>query len=57
MLAKKDNVSDEKVDDIEAFALETGLSAEQVQDLIDRVGHDRRALEDAALVLQAEKEN
>lgn len=57
MSAPDDRISEEKVEDIEAFALAKGLSAEQVQDLIDRVGRDRRALEDAALVLQAEKEN
>jgi len=56
MLAGKDRLSLEKVEDIEAFALEKGLSAEQVQDLIDRVGRDRQALEDAALIMQAEKE-
>lgn len=56
MLAKKQRLSEEKVEDMEAFALEKGLSAEQVQDLVDRVGHDRQALDDAALVLLAEKE-
>ena len=56
MLTRKDRLSPEKVEDIEAFALEKGLSAEQVQDLIDRVGRDRQTLEDAALIMQAERE-
>ena len=44
----------ERVEDIEAFALKHGISAEDVQDLIDRVGNDLQALEDAVLVKQAE---
>lgn len=47
----------EKVEDLEAFALKHGLNAEEVQDLVDRIGHDRQALEDAALVKTAEDPN
>lgn len=47
----------ERVEDIEAFALKHGMSAEEVQDLIDRVGNDKEALEQAALVKEAEDEN
>jgi hypothetical protein len=47
----------ERVEDIEAFALKHGMSAEEVQDLIDRVGNDREALEQAALVQEAEKDD
>lgn len=50
-------LSAERVEDIEAFALKHGMSAEEVQDLIDRVGNDREALEQAALVKEAEKED
>lgn len=53
---KQEKISD-SVEDVEAFAFQHGISAEEAQDLIDRIGHDRKALEDAVLVLQAEKDD
>lgn len=54
---KRRELRTERVEDIEAFALKHGLNAEDVQDLIDRVGHDKEALEEAVLVKQAEEED
>lgn len=56
-MAKRKELRSEKVEDFEAFALKHGLNAEEMQDLVDRVGRDKQALEDAALVKQAEDEN
>jgi hypothetical protein len=42
---------------VEALAMRTGISAEQAQDLIDRLGKDRAAIEEAARSLAVGKEN
>jgi len=36
------------VEEIEQLAFETGITGEQAQQLFDRLGHDRVALEQAA---------
>ncbi|WP_189502332.1 DUF3606 domain-containing protein [Mesorhizobium sp. M00.F.Ca.ET.216.01.1.1] len=38
--------------DVEAFALRTGITGDQARALIDRIGNDRLALEQAARELK-----
>jgi hypothetical protein len=38
--------------DVEVFALRTGITGDQAQALIDRIGNDRLALEQAARELK-----
>ncbi|TGQ64117.1 DUF2934 domain-containing protein [Mesorhizobium sp. M00.F.Ca.ET.186.01.1.1] len=40
---------------VEALAMRTGISGDQAQELIDRLGNDRAAIEDAARSLKARR--
>jgi hypothetical protein len=40
---------------VEALAMRTGITGDQAQALLDRLGHDRAAIEDAARSLKAAK--
>ena len=40
---------------VEALAMRTGISGDEAQELLDRLGDDRAAIEDAARSLQAKK--
>ncbi|MER9952466.1 hypothetical protein NKJ89_31360, partial [Mesorhizobium sp. M0047] len=42
---------------VDALAMRTGITAEQAQDLIDRLGNDRAAIEDAARSLATGQQN
>jgi hypothetical protein len=42
---------------VEALAMRTGITGEQAQDLIDRLGDDRAAIEDAARSLATAQQN
>ncbi|CCV15478.1 conserved hypothetical protein [Mesorhizobium sp. STM 4661] len=42
---------------IEALAMRTGITGQQAQDLIDRLGNDRAAIEEAAQSLATQKMN
>jgi hypothetical protein len=39
--------------DVEELALKTGITGDQAQALVDRIGHDREALEQAARELRS----
>lgn len=49
--------SDKTVDDIAAYARRKGISTEDAQDLYDRVGCDREALDEAVDILQSETDD
>lgn len=38
---------------VEALAMRTGISGDQAQELIDRLGNDRAAIEEAARSIKA----
>jgi|GEM_PF-1470366 len=40
---------------VEALAMRTGISGDEAQELLDRLGDDRAAIEDAARSLQAKR--
>jgi hypothetical protein len=42
---------------VEALAMRTGITAQQAQDLIDQMGDDRAAIEDAARSLAVGQQN
>lgn len=42
---------------VEALAMRTGITGQQAQDLIDQLGTDRAAIEDAARSLETQKLN
>ncbi|MBA1145400.1 DUF2934 domain-containing protein [Mesorhizobium neociceri] len=42
---------------VEALAMRTGITGDQAQDLIDRLGNDREAIEEAARSLAAGQQN
>ncbi|ESY72036.1 DUF2934 domain-containing protein [Mesorhizobium sp. M0051] len=41
--------------EVEALAVRTGISGDEAQELIDRLGHDRAAVEQAARILSAKR--
>ncbi|MER8752484.1 DUF2934 domain-containing protein [Mesorhizobium sp. M1050] len=41
--------------EVEALAVRTGISGDEAQELIDRLGHDRAAVEQAARSLSAKR--
>lgn len=41
--------------EVEALAVRTGISGDEAQELIDRLGHDRAAVEQAARTLSAKR--
>jgi hypothetical protein len=45
-------IDPDNVLDVEALALRTGITGDQAQALIDRIGNDREALEQAARELK-----
>ncbi|RJT29627.1 DUF3606 domain-containing protein [Mesorhizobium waimense] len=58
----KDNIprDDQTIDpdnvlDVEALALRTGITGDQAQALVDRIGNDRAALEQAARELKQQE--
>lgn len=58
----KDNIprDDQTIDpdnvlDLEALALRTGITGDQAQALVDRIGNDRAALEQAARELKQQE--
>lgn len=58
----KDNIprDDQTIDpdnvlDVEALALRTGITGDQAQALVDRIGNDRAALEQAARQLKQQE--
>ncbi|WP_192181431.1 DUF3606 domain-containing protein [Mesorhizobium amorphae] len=58
----KDNIprDDQAIDpdnvlDVEALALRTGITGDQAQALVDRIGNDRAALEQAARELKQQE--
>lgn len=42
---------------VEALAMRTGITGDQAQDLIDRLGNDREAIEEAARSLATGQQN
>ncbi|MER9406996.1 DUF2934 domain-containing protein [Mesorhizobium caraganae] len=42
---------------VEALAMRTGITGDQAQDLIDRLGNDREAIEEAARTLATGQQN
>ena len=56
-LPKPREIASSDVLTVEALAMRTGITAEQAQDLIDRLGNDRAAIEDAARSLAAGQQN
>ena len=42
---------------VEALAMRTGITGDQAQELIDRLGNDRAAIEDAARSLKAAEDS
>ena len=55
--AKKPRRGETSISDVmtvEALAMRTGITGDQAQDLLDRLGDDRAAIEDAARSLAAE---
>jgi hypothetical protein len=53
----KHKVASSDVLTVEALAMRTGISGQQAQDLIDQLGDDRAAIEDAARSLSTQKLN
>lgn len=47
------NIEREDVYEAEQLALKTGITGDQAQELIDRIGSNRVALEEAAMSLRA----
>ncbi|TIS55756.1 MAG: DUF2934 domain-containing protein [Mesorhizobium sp.] len=56
-LPKTREIASSDVLTVEALAMRTGITPEQAQDLIDRLGNDRAAIEEAARSLAAGQRN
>jgi len=56
-LPETSEISSTDVMTVEALAMRTGITAEQAKDLIDRLGNDRAAIEEAARSLATGQQN